>query len=451
MARLFGTDGIRGLAGTQLTCELAMNIGRAAATVLRKSTGHRPVFLIGKDTRISGDMLENALAAGLCSVGADVLLAGVIPTPAIAYLTNFYNVDAGVVISASHNPMEFNGIKIFNSKGYKLDDNLENEIERLVLDSPKEMKAYFGENIGRVRIAKNAVNDYVKHIKTVATADFSRLKILVDCANGAASVTAPIIFKELGIKADFIGCAPDGTNINKDCGSTNLGKLSEMVKSGRYDLGIAFDGDADRCLAVDEKGEEIDGDKIMAILATRMNKAGKLEKNTVVATVMSNLGFIRHMKKCGINVATTAVGDRHVLAEMRRSGYNLGGEQSGHIIISDYATTGDGQMTALALMNYFADESDKKVSDFNSCYAKYPQVLINIEANQNDKEKFKTDEYLEGYIESKQQRLMGAGRVLVRVSGTEPYIRVMVEGEDNDIINVVANDIRAEIIWRLGL
>ena len=449
MGRLFGTDGVRGIAGTELTSEIAINIGRSAATVLTKHSSHKPTVLIGKDTRISGDMLETALCSGLCSVGADVKLCGVVPTPAIAYLVKKYNCDAGVVISASHNPMEFNGIKIFNGEGFKLPDEIEEEIEALILDTPNAIKPVTGENMGRVYTVDTAVRDYADHIKSACEADLSGLRVVFDCANGASSATAPIIFKELGVNAEFIGCEPDGTNINKNCGSTHLKELAEYVKNNNFDCGIAFDGDADRCLAVDEKGDEIDGDKIIAILATRMKAQGKLKNDTAVATVMSNLGFMKHMEKRGIKVSTTAVGDRYVLEEMLAKGHCIGGEQSGHVILSDYATTGDGQLTAVALLNNFAKEN-QKVSGFNSCYSKYPQVLVNIKTTAEGKTQFKSDEYIEGFIEAKQQQLMGLGRVLVRVSGTEPLIRIMVEGQDLQQIDIVAKEIADKIEERLA-
>lgn len=449
MARLFGTDGVRGIAGSELTPELAINIGRAAAMVLTKHTNKKATVLIGKDTRISGDMLESALCAGLCSVGADVQLCGVVPTPAIAYLVKKYNCDAGIVISASHNPMEFNGIKIFNNEGYKLADEIENEIEALILDTPEKIVNVTGADMGCVATIDTAARDYIDHIKTACEIDFSGLKVVFDCANGAASVTAPTLFTELGVQATFIGAQPDGTNINDGCGSTHLDKLSKFVKENNFDCGIAFDGDADRCLAVDEKGDEIDGDKIIGILATRMKEMGKLKDDTAVVTVMSNLGFLKHMEKRGIKTATTAVGDRYVLEEMRASGHNLGGEQSGHVILSDFATTGDGQLTAVCLLNFFASES-KKVSEFNNCYSKYPQVLLNIKTTAEGKAFYKCDDYIEGFIESKQQQLMGNGRVLVRLSGTEPLIRVMVEGEDHDEIMTVATEISDKIKERLS-
>lgn len=450
MGRLFGTDGVRGIAGSELTPELAISIGRAAAQVLTGHTKHKPTVIIGKDTRISGDMLENALAAGLCSVGADVKLAGVVPTPAIAYLVKKYGCDAGVVISASHNPMEFNGIKIFSGEGYKLPDDVENEIEALILDTPEKLINVTGENMGTVSRIDTAARDYIEHLKEACDENISGLRVVFDCANGASSATAPLLFKELGVECEFIGIEPNGTNINANCGSTHMEKLIETVKNGSYDCGIAFDGDADRCLAVDENGDVIDGDKIIAILGTRMKWEGRLAKDTAVATVMSNLGFMNHMKKREINVAVTAVGDRYVLEEMLAKGYNLGGEQSGHIILTDYATTGDGQLTAIRLLNYFAKENDKKASGFNGCFSKYPQVLINVKTTNEGKAKYKTDEYIEGFIESKQQRLMGTGRVLVRLSGTEPLIRVMVEGQDTDVINRVAQEIRDKIKERLA-
>ena len=449
MARLFGTDGVRGVAGSELTPELAINIGRAAAMVLTKHTNKKAKVLIGKDTRISGDMLESALSAGLCSVGADVQLCGVVPTPAIAYLVKEYGCDAGVVISASHNPMEFNGIKIFNGEGYKLADEIENEIEALILDTPEKIVNVTGGDMGTVTKIDTAARDYIDHLKTACAADFSGLKVVFDCANGASSVTAPTLFTELGVQATFIGAQPNGTNINDGCGSTHLDKLAQAVKDGGFDCGIAFDGDADRCLAIDENGEEIDGDKIIAILATRMKAQGKLAQDTAVVTVMSNLGFMKHMEKRGIRTATTAVGDRYVLEEMRAKGYNLGGEQSGHVILSDFATTGDGQLTAIALLNFFASE-DKKVSEFNGCYSKYPQVLINIRTTAEGKAFYKHDEYIEGFVEAKQQQLMGTGRVLVRLSGTEPLIRVMVEGESLEKITAVANEIVDKIKERLA-
>ena len=432
MARLFGTDGVRGIAGEDLTPGMAMLIGRGAATVLTKKVT-RPRILIGKDTRISGDMLEAALTAGLCSVGADVELLGVIPTPAVAYLVRRYQADAGIVISASHNPMEFNGIKIFNGDGYKLPDQVEDEIERLVRDKT-QVKLATGEAVGRVKHLDHAVEDYVDYLASCLKANLSGLKIAVDCANGASARTAQLLFPRLGADCRFIGIEPDGTNINRDCGSTHLDRLAKYVVENGLDCGVAFDGDADRCLAVDEKGNEIDGDKIIAILAKDMRDAGNLPGDTAVVTVMSNLGFMQYMKDTlGLKIATTAVGDRYVLEEMRAKGYAIGGEQSGHVILLQHSTTGDGELTAGTLLNILAS-SGSAMSKLAGVYEKFPQVILNVLATPEQKARYKEDEYIAGFVESQQQGLMGQGRVLVRVSGTEPYIRVMVEGPDREAI-----------------
>ncbi len=436
MARLFGTDGVRGIAGEDLTPGMAMLIGRGAATVLTKKVS-RPRILIGKDTRISGDMLEAALTAGLCSVGADVELLGEIPTPAVAYLVRQYKADAGIVISASHNPMEFNGIKIFNGDGYKLPDQVEDEIERLVRDKT-QVKLATGDAVGRVKRLDNAVGDYVDYLASCLKANLSGLKIAVDCANGASAKTAQLLFPRLGADCRFIGIDPDGTNINRDCGSTHLDRLAKYVVENGLDCGVAFDGDADRCLAVDEKGNEIDGDRIIAILAKHMRDEGRLPGDTAVVTVMSNLGFMQYMKETlGLKIATTAVGDRYVLEEMRAKGYAIGGEQSGHVILLQHSTTGDGELTAGTLLNILA-ASGGAMSALAGVYEKFPQVILNVLANPEQKARYKEDEYIAGFIESQQQGLMGQGRVLVRVSGTEPYIRVMVEGRDRDAITQAA-------------
>lgn len=449
MGKLFGTDGARGVVGQDLTTELAMRIGRAAASVLTERTHHRPKVLIGKDTRISGDMLEAALAAGLCSVGADVVLVGVIPTPAVAYLVRLYKCDAGVVISASHNPVEFNGIKIFSGDGYKLPDQVEASIEELVFDPDKGPRLSVGGEVGRIYQRTTAVEDYVAHILECESPDLRGLRIGIDCGNGAASETAKRLFDQLGAKCYFLGAAPDGCNINEGCGSTHLAGLSRFVVENQLDCGIAFDGDADRCLAVDETGAELDGDMIIAIFARALRERGTLAGNTAVVTVMSNLGFMEYMKEQGIATATTAVGDRYVLEEMRAHGHVLGGEQSGHVILLDYNTTGDGQMTAVMLLGILA-ESGLKMSELGSLYKKFPQVLVNLETTAQGKQKFKEDEYLEGYIESQQQQLIGLGRVLVRLSGTEPLIRVMVEGRNQDEIEACAHRIADKIKERIG-
>ena len=449
MARLFGTDGVRGIAGEDLTTGLAMLIGRGAAVVLTEQTSHKPRILIGMDTRISGDMLESALSAGLCSVGADVELVGVVPTPAVAYLVRKYGADAGIVISASHNPMEFNGIKIFNADGYKLPDAIEDEIEHLVRNKT-EVKLATGGAVGRVTRRDDAVGDYVDYLADcLAGADLSGLQVALDCANGACAKTAQMLFTRLGAGCHFIGIEPDGVNINQDCGSTHLDNLAEYVVKNGLDCGVAFDGDADRCLAVDEKGAEIDGDKIIAILAKHMKENGRLPGDTAVVTVMSNLGFMQYMKNVlGLSVATTAVGDRYVLEEMRAEGYAIGGEQSGHVILLNHSTTGDGELTAGFLLSILA-QAGCKMSELSGVYEKFPQVMVNIVANAEQKAKYKEDEYIAGFIESEQQRLMGAGRVLVRVSGTEPKIRVMVEGQNMAAIEIAAERISALIKERI--
>ncbi|MEG2652459.1 MAG: phosphoglucosamine mutase [Ruthenibacterium sp.] len=448
MGKLFGTDGARGVAGKDLTPELAMQIGRGAAVVLAGKTQHRPRIIIGKDTRISGDMLECALAAGLCSVGADVELLGVVPTPAVAYLVRKYGADAGVVISASHNPVEFNGIKLFGGEGYKLPDEVENEIEEHVFNHGENLTQCTGTSIGTVKTVEDALDDYVEYLAEAINADLSGLQIAVDCANGAATAVAQKLFVRLGATCHFLGNAPDGGNINESCGSTHLGKLAEFVVANQLDCGVAFDGDADRCLAVDETGAEIDGDKTIAILAGVLKATGKLPEDTAVVTVMSNLGFIEYMKANGMKTAVTAVGDRYVLEEMRDKGYAIGGEQSGHIILLQHSTTGDGELTAGMLLRTMA-EKKCKMSELNNLYLRFPQVLVNIKATQEEKTRFKEDEYIAGFIESQQQSLMGLGRVLVRVSGTEPLIRVMVEGKDEDAIANAAERITVKINERI--
>lgn len=448
MGKLFGTDGARGVAGKDLTPELAMQIGRGAAAVLAGKTQHRPRFIIGKDTRISGDMLESALAAGLCSVGADVELLGVVPTPAVAYLVRKYGADAGVVISASHNPVEFNGIKLFGGEGYKLPDEVENEIERHVFNNGAELTQATGTGVGTVKTVSTALDDYVEYLAQAIDADLSGLRVAIDCANGAATAVAQKLFPRLGAACTFLGNAPDGGNINEGCGSTHMDKLAKFVVEHKLDCGVAFDGDADRCLAVDELGREIDGDKIIAVLATEMKQEGKLPEDTAVVTVMSNLGFLEYMKAGGMKTAVTAVGDRYVLEEMRDKGYGIGGEQSGHIILLCHSTTGDGELTAGMLLRTLA-EKKCRMSDLNNVYTRYPQVMVNIKATTEEKARYKNDEYIEGFVESQQQSLMGMGRVLVRVSGTEPLIRVMVEGKDEGAIAHAAERIAVKINERI--
>ena len=448
MGKYFGTDGVRGVAGVDLTCELAMMIGRGAAAVLTEKTGRKPRILIGKDTRQSGDMLEAALTAGLCSVGADVESLGVLPTPAVAYLVRKYKADAGVVISASHNPMEFNGIKIFAGTGYKLPDEVENQIEAHIDNGCKDIPLATGEGVGAVSVRSDGLRDYVDHLYEAIGGDLTGLNLCIDCANGAATAGAQKLFPRLGAKCTFIGVSPDGKNINKGVGSTHLENLEKAVVDGGFDCGIAFDGDADRCLACDEKGREIDGDKIIALLSLMMKKTGRLDGDTAVVTVMSNLGFIQYMEAQGIRTEKTAVGDRYVLENMRENGYAIGGEQSGHVILLHHATTGDGELTAGKLLKLLA-LSGKKMSELNDIYAQFPQVLVNVEANAAQKAAYKEDEVLAGFIENEQQKLMGMGRVLVRVSGTEPKIRVMVEGQDLEAIRLCADRIVAQLRRRI--
>lgn len=449
MGKYFGTDGVRGIAGGDLSCELAMKIGRGAAAVLAGDLGRKPRFLIGKDTRISGDMLEAALTAGLCSVGADVESLGVVPTPAVAYLVRKYKADAGIVISASHNPMEFNGIKIFAGTGFKLPDDVELEIEKHIDNDCKDIPLATGAAVGHVSMRSDGVRDYVDHLQNAIGGDLSGLRVCIDCANGASAKVAQKLFPRLGADCTFIGVSPDGTNINRGVGSTHLDNLEKAVVDGGYDCGVAFDGDADRCLACDEKGQEIDGDKIIALLSMDMKNRGELIADTAVVTVMSNLGFMKFMEKQGIRTERTAVGDRYVLENMLENGYVIGGEQSGHVILAHYATTGDGELTAGKLLRVLA-ESGKKMSELNGVFSKFPQVLINVTANSAQKAFYKNDEVIAGFIENEQQKLMGMGRVLVRLSGTEPLIRVMVEGENMDAIKGCADRIVAFIQKRIS-
>ena len=444
MGRLFGTDGARGVANTELTVELAMNIGRAAALVLSKHTNAKPQVLIGMDTRISGPMLEGALTAGLCSVGADVILVGVVPTPAAAYLIGALNCTAGVMISASHNPCEYNGIKLFDKDGYKLPDSIEEEIEAIVLDNAEQIPSPVRENVGRVTQRYDAKDIYIKHIIDTATERFDGMKIALDCANGASAVTAHDIFTALGADCDIIANEPDGVNINDGCGSTHIDKLAAYVKAHGYNCGFAFDGDADRCLAVDENGEIIDGDKMIAIAALDMKRRGTLKNDTAVMTVMTNIGFFKFAEKNGISVKTTKVGDRYVPEEMRRSGYNIGGEQSGHIIFSDFASTGDGELSAVQIL-CIMKRSGKTLSQLGGVMECFPQVLVNITVTNEVKALWQDNAAVKAAIDEVEQKLGNDGRVLVRASGTEPLMRVMLEGKDIDEITTYANKIADEI------
>jgi phosphoglucosamine mutase len=452
MGRLFGTDGARGIANSELTCELAMQIGRAAAMVLTAHTNKRPKVLIGMDTRASSQMLEAAISAGLCSVGADVMLLGEIPTPAVAYLVKKYEYDAAVMISASHNPCEYNGIKIFQGTGYKLPDNLEEEIESIILDKTQVPPVKIGGDVGRITRSKTARTDYSNYLKSIAMKDlkeydiknFNGLRIAVDCSNGASSVIAPNVFMSLCDDCFFLAAHPNGTNINEKCGSTHLEVLQDFVVRNKCDAGLAFDGDADRFLAVDENGEVVDGDKLIAIFAKYLKNKGKLKNNTAVVTVMSNMGFFKFCEENDINCEKTKVGDRYVLETMLEHDYIIGGEQSGHIIFREFATTGDGELSALKLL-CIMKESGKKLSELASEMKVFPQVLINVRVSDFGKARFPRDKEIKNAIESVEKELGDTGRVLVRVSGTEPLVRVMLEGKDEEKINVLAQEI-AEVI-----
>ena len=438
MGKLFGTDGVRGVAGKDLTCELALQIGRATAAELTSLDGHRPRILIGKDTRVSGDMLECTLAAGLCSVGADVDLLGVIPTPGVAYLVRKYGADAGIVISASHNPMEFNGIKIFKGDGYKLPDEVENRIEAHIFKNCEDIKICDGAEIGRVHRLDTAVDDYVDALEQHIDADLSGLNVLFDCANGASAKVAQKLFPRLGCQCSFTGTLDDGVSVNDGCGSTHLDRLEKKVVEGGFDCGIAFDGDADRCLACDEKGAEIDGDKIMAVCGAYMKRNGRLTGNTIVATVMSNLGLHEFCRKNGIDLVCTNVGDRNVLEKMVECGYKLGGEQSGHMIFTDYATTGDGQLSALQFLQILA-LSGKSASVLTADCPQYPQVLLNVVVSHDRgvKEAIMASDALKTAVADEEKFLRGEGRILVRPSGTEALIRVMVEAKTESVAQLV--------------
>jgi len=433
MGKLFGTDGIRGVVNAGLDADLAYKVGLAAAQVLSKDKkpGEKPLVTIGKDTRISGDLLKGSLIAGLCTAGADVMDLGTLPTPGVAWVTVDAKADAGIVISASHNPFEHNGIKIFNGEGYKLSDELEEKIEEIVLFGHNNVPMKTHGEIGKVSyVAPKASEDYIDHLESSVDSTLGGLRILVDCANGAASATAARLFDRFSkLRTDVINADPDGVNINAKCGSTHIDALAAMVKAGGYDMGIAFDGDADRCLAVDELGNLIDGDQIMAACGLDLKNKGKLPGDTIVATVMSNLGLHVWAKENGVNVVCTDVGDRHVLEHMLEHGYDIGGEQSGHMIFREFATTGDGQLTALQILALLK-ESGKKASELFGACPRYPQTLINIPVADNDAKKaIMASDKLWDAVKAEEDALAGKGRVLVRASGTEALMRVMVEAE----------------------
>lgn len=444
MGKLFGTDGVRGVANVELTGELAFQLGRAGAYVLTKETKHAPRILVAMDTRISGDMLESALVAGILSVGAHAIQAGVIPTPAVAYLVRHYRLDAGVVISASHNPVEYNGIKFFNSEGYKLSDNLENEIEEIILSRQEILPAPTGGQIGTKSIAEDALDDYIAFLEKTTTARFDGLKVALDCANGASYKAAPIALLDLGAKMCIIHNDPDGTNINENCGSTHIEELQAFVKEHQADVGFAFDGDADRCLAVDENGELIDGDRILAVCGKYLKEHQALEKNTIVGTVMSNLGLSMMGKANDITIKQANVGDRYVLEQMLKEGYNLGGEQSGHIIFLDHNTTGDGVLTAIQFLTVMV-RTGKKASELASVMEVLPQVLVNARVNNAKKNTYLEVPAIAEAIHALEEQFSEDGRVLIRTSGTEPLIRIMIEGKDTKKMQQEAEKLAAFI------
>lgn len=436
MGRLFGTDGVRGVANSQLTPSLAFRLGQAGAYVLSKEHPH-PRIVIGKDTRISGDMLEAALIAGICSVGADVLRVGVLPTPGIALLTRTLDVSAGVVISASHNPVQDNGIKFFDSTGYKLPDGIEDEIESIVLSEEKPWQVPIGGEVGRVIEINDAGRRYLDFLKaTVGRLD--GIKVVLDCANGAAAYVGPLVLQEVGVEVISICNTPDGVNINACCGSTHPEQLQRAVLEHGADLGLALDGDADRLIVVDEQGNILDGDFIMLICALAQKAKGALDKNAVVVTVMSNLGLHLALKEAGITIYETQVGDRYVMEELLRTGAKLGGEQSGHIIFLDHNTTGDGLLTALHLLSVIR-ERQIPLSQLAAQMQRLPQVLLN--ATVQHKERLMQDEKVLGKVKQAEEALGDHGRVLVRPSGTEPLIRVMVEGPDQQKLRELAQGI----------
>ncbi|HEY8341556.1 MAG TPA: phosphoglucosamine mutase [Calditerricola sp.] len=446
MGKYFGTDGVRGVANRELTPELALRIGRCGAHVLAKDA-KKPKVVIGRDPRVSGQMLEAALVAGLLSIGAEVIRLGVITTPGVAYLTRALGADAGIVISASHNPVADNGIKFFGPDGFKLSDDMEAAIEQL-LDEPEDrLPRPVGGDVGRVEDFLQGGQKYLQYLKTTVNTRFEGLRIVLDCANGAASFLAPQLFVDLGAEVTTIAATPNGVNINEGCGSTHPQRLQEEVVRQKADLGLAFDGDADRVIAVDEKGNVVDGDFIMAILAKALKERGALKGDAVVATVMSNIGFHRALEEMGLRVEVTAVGDRHVMEAMRRGGYNLGGEQSGHIILLDYATTGDGLLTALQLSSVVA-ASGKPLSKLASLMRKYPQVLRNVRVA--NKHAWAENPAVQAAIREAEAALGSSGRVLVRPSGTEPLVRVMVEGPDEERIQAWAARIADTLQRELG-
>lgn len=450
MGRLFGTDGVRGVANKELTPDLAFKLGWAGAQVLAGECTHKPVIIVGSDTRISCAMLESALVAGICSAGADVFICGVIPTPGIAYLVRKYKCDAGVMISASHNSFEFNGIKFFSSQGYKLPDDVEDKIEELVKSYDENAERPVGDQLGHRIEKKNASRDYSEHLKRRMGVDLSGMKIGLDCANGACAHIAPGLFSDLGADVAAIGTEPDGVNINDQCGSTHLERLRQLVRRESCDIGIAFDGDADRMLAVDENGYVIDGDVIMAIVALDMKRQNQLKDDTLVVTVMSNLGLDIMAEEKGLKLVKTKVGDRYVLEEMLKEGYAIGGEQSGHIILLDHSTTGDGMLSALRLLRALVNNSER-LNEAKNVMTVLPQVLKSARVPNERKTAAMEDTDIIAACDKIQSQLGNKGRILVRASGTEPIIRVMLEGQDIDEITKMTDQVTELIVSKYGI
>ncbi|MEI6132511.1 MAG: phosphoglucosamine mutase [Bacillota bacterium] len=440
MSRLFGTDGVRGVANKELTPELAFKLGRTGAWVLAQETKHTPKIIVGCDTRISCDMLESALVAGICSVGATAMVCGVVPTPAIAYLVKKYGCDAGVVISASHNPYDYNGIKFFSSEGHKLPDSIENEIEETIHGGEFKVPSPTGAGIGVKIICEDALVDYVDFVQSTIITDLRGMKVALDCANGAVSEAAPMLFERLGISTTVLSNSPNGTNINDNCGSTHMQTLCETVKNGDFDLGIAFDGDADRMLACDANGAMIDGDVLMAIVAKDLKERGMLKLDTIVVTVMSNIGLDVFAKENGIKTVKTKVGDRYVLEEMLCEGYSIGGEQSGHIILLDHNTTGDGLLNCVALLQVIK-RSGISLSENAKIIQIYPQVLVNAKVSNKIKYGYLEVPEIAEMCKQLEEEFHGEGRVLIRPSGTEPLVRVMIEGKDQEFITSKATEL----------
>ena len=449
MGRLFGTDGVRGVANSELTPELAFKLGRAGAYVLSRDNA-RPVFIIGKDTRLSGDMLEDALSAGILSVGGNVIKVGVLPTPAVAHLVRAYGADAGVVISASHNPFEYNGIKFFKWDGFKLDDDVEDEIEDIILRDRDVSSDIIGDKLGKVVEADDdALELYARYLESTIDVEIKGRKIVLDCANGASYKVAEKVYRDLGADVTVIGNSPNGTNINDKCGSTHPENLKEEVVRQGAELGLAYDGDADRLIAVDEKGRIIDGDKLICICAKMMADRGELTHNLVTATVMSNIGFHKYLESLGCKVEVTGVGDRYVLESMLKTGGQIGGEQSGHIIFRNHSTTGDGILSSLQLLQAVI-MSGRKPSELADEIEIFPQVLKNARVKNENKTKYTNDPDIQNAISKIEKYMEGSGRVLIRPSGTEPLVRVMIEGQDIEQITMMAEKLAILITKRFG-